>query len=149
VEPVCRKCKIELNESNWPASYKRQRKYFCPTCYKDYRKFYGHGESYWASLLAVNSRQRDKENGRISDINTETVIRTFQEQRGLCFWTKIPMKISIKKKDLFQPSIDRLDFSKGYIEGNYVVCTLAANYARNNSTPEEFREWINAIRSIK
>lgn len=34
----CRKCKIELNESNWKPSYKRMGKYLCKTCNNEIQK---------------------------------------------------------------------------------------------------------------
>jgi len=38
--------------------------------------------------------------------------------------------------------IDRIDSSKGYIEGNVRTCCKHCNYAKLNRTEEEFKAWI-------
>lgn len=42
----------------------------------------------------------------------------------------------------FQPSIERIDNSKGYTMDNCVLCCLAENYARNDMEHEDFKEWL-------
>ena len=41
--------------------------------------------------------------------------------------------------------IDRKDSSKGYILGNCVPCCKRCNYAKRESTEEEFQEWIDRL----
>ncbi len=43
----------------------------------------------------------------------------------------------------FQPSIERIDNSKGYTMDNCALCCLAENYARNDMEHEDFKEWLN------
>lgn len=48
-------------------------------------------------------------------------------------------------KDYNEYSIDRIDSSKGYIEGNIVITTNTINTMKNNLTTEEFRNQIRLV----
>lgn len=146
----CNKCKVELSDENWYVSFKKLGALKCKACHALAKSGYGlHSKTAWASRLKRNSKDSSKKKGLSSSMDKRKILSMFDDQNGKCYWTNIPMRISNKPKDLFQPSIDRLDCSKGYIDGNCVLSTMAANYARNDSTPEEFQEWINAIKSVK
>lgn len=41
--------------------------------------------------------------------------------------------------------IDRVDTTKGYIEGNVVPCCCTCNYAKHTMTVPEFKDWITRI----
>lgn len=43
----------------------------------------------------------------------------------------------------FQPSIERIDNSKGYTMDNCVLCCLAENLGRNDMDHDDFKEWLN------
>jgi hypothetical protein len=43
----------------------------------------------------------------------------------------------------FQPSIDRIDNSKGHTMDNCVLCCFAENYGRNDIEYDDFKEWID------
>lgn len=43
--------------------------------------------------------------------------------------------------------IDRIDSSKGYVEGNVVTCCWPCNRAKGNQTLAEFKEWITQVNS--
>jgi hypothetical protein len=47
--------------------------------------------------------------------------------------------------DYIYTGIDRLDSSKGYIDGNVVPCCGRCNVAKNNFTVEEFYEWASKL----
>ena len=41
--------------------------------------------------------------------------------------------------------IDRIDNSKGYIQGNVRTCCKQCNYAKHYHTEEEFELWVKAV----
>lgn len=47
------------------------------------------------------------------------------------------------------PSLDRIDNSKGYIEGNVRVISSRANVLRKNGTLEEFEKIVEDLRKLK
>jgi len=49
-------------------------------------------------------------------------------------------------KDPQQPSLDRLDPEKGYVKGNVVLTCLAANFGRNRTNIERFKEFVELLR---
>lgn len=72
-------------------------------------------------------------------------------QRGICPYTGIKMLLpkctsdSFKIHSLKKASLDRIDSSKGYIEGNVEFVCTAINYAKNSFTREEMKEFLSEI----
>lgn len=50
-----------------------------------------------------------------------------------------------KEYDILYNGIDRIDSSKGYIEGNVVSCCKHCNTAKLDRTFEEFKNWISQV----
>lgn len=46
---------------------------------------------------------------------------------------------------VFYNGIDRIDSSKGYVEGNIVPCCKNCNYAKNTMSYNEFTSWVQRI----
>lgn len=68
----------------------------------------------------------------------------WDKQKGRCFYTNIEMSLTnVKSLDLV--SVDRVDNSKGYTEGNLVLCTYAVNSLKFSFSPVEIKEFINQI----
>jgi hypothetical protein len=53
---------------------------------------------------------------------------------------------NIIKKCSILASLDRIDSSKGYIEGNIEFVCLAINYAKNGFSKEETQNFIKMIK---
>lgn len=52
------------------------------------------------------------------------------------------------EKDLFYASVDRIDNTKGYIEGNVQFVCLGFNYMRNSVTLEKAIEFIRKLKEV-
>lgn len=85
---------------------------------------------------------------RKSEIN-ETISwqylkQIWRDQEGLCAITKIPL-IHNADNNNEKASLDRIDSSLGYIEGNvqFISCTM--NYAKSNSTDQCAHDLISLI----
>ena len=73
----------------------------------------------------------------------------FYQQKARCYWLNTLMHLEhlFIPNHLLAPSVDRVDSSKGYIEGNVVICTRFCNRGRNNSTDEFFiRECVPSLK---
>jgi hypothetical protein len=95
----------------------------------------------WQNTLIHDSRYRGVKNTlTVGDIN-----ELFDNQNGLCFWFKIPLIPSNKKKHPQQPSLDRLDRNKGYTKDNIVLCCYSANIGRNENDCETWVEFLKLL----
>ena len=57
------------------------------------------------------------------DLDFDYIKNLYEEQEGMCYYSGIEMTTSGE----YQMSLERLDESKGYIEGNVVLCCLEFN----------------------
>ena len=83
----------------------------------------------WQNTLIHDSKHRKIEN----TLTVEDINEMMEKQNGLCYWFKIPLIPSNKKKHPQQPSLDRLDSNKGYTKDNVVLCCYSANIGRNEN----------------
>ncbi len=60
-----------------------------------------------------------------------------------CYWNGVELTFVPKKPNTW--SLDRLDNSKGYIEGNVVPCCARINLARGAMDADEFRLMCKSI----
>jgi len=97
------------------------------------------------NLLFQSIRQGAKRRELKFLITKEFVYKLWAKQKGLCFYTNIPMKYIAFKKDPFQVSIDRFDSSKDYTEDNVVLCCQAINYLKNDYSIEDFKEFLISL----
>jgi hypothetical protein len=61
----------------------------------------------------------------------------YLENIKVCFYCS-----SSLESNKFGIKLDRIDSSKGYIEGNIVGCCKQCNVAKNNYSLREFLEWV-------
>lgn len=89
--------------------------------------------------LCVNAAKRAELKGLGFNVTPEYLHRVWRSQEGCCYFFKVPLHIDGSSADsLYQASLDRLDNSRGYVEGNVALTCVAANLARNAYTPEQF-----------
>lgn len=64
-----------------------------------------------------------------------------------CFYCgSPPNQVHKKEKDIYiYNGIDRINNSKGYVEGNVVACCGTCNMAKRRMSQEEFISWINKV----
>ena len=80
------------------------------------------------------------------NITTEYLLKLLEECNYTCPVFKNKFIIDSKEKDRnFKASLDRIDNSKGYIEGNVMWISWKANTMKSNATKKElkmFADWI-------
>lgn len=145
----CKKCDNQAKKESKIKKAKREKIYR----EKNREAINKHKKEYKNANFIKNCVSKAKERayrlGLEFDLNDEFILNLINKQNGKCFWLGIPFLL-VRRRDPQQPSIDRLDNSKGYTRDNVVVSCLAANYARNNSTTERFKEFISLLKeSIK
>jgi hypothetical protein len=153
-------CVICNTEKNIDDFYKSQRGRKCIDCvlkkarvYKkirrsnpEFRKIEGQKQKerrvrLWQNTLIHDSKHRNIEN----TLTVEDINEMFENQKGLCYWFKIPLIPSNKSKHPQQPSIDRLDRSKGYTKDNVVLCCYSANIGRNENDLDTWEQFIKLL----
>lgn len=109
----------------------------------DVRKFEGQKQKerrvrLWQNTLINDSKKRGKEyNLTVNDVN-----EMFDKQNGLCYWFNVPLLPSNCSKHPQQPSLDRLDRTKGYTKDNVVLCCYSANIGRNDNDVETWKNFL-------
>ncbi len=95
----------------------------------------------WQNTLIHDSKHRNLEN----TLTVEDINEMFKNQKGLCYWFKIPLVPSNKTKHPQQPSIDRLYRNKGYTKDNVVLCCYSANIGRNENDLETWTDFLSKL----
>ena len=93
----------------------------------------------WQNTLIHDSKHRGVEN----KITVDDINEMFQKQNGLCYWFKTPLIPNEKPKHPQQPSLDRLDRSKGYTKDNVVLTSYSANIGRNENDLETWLKFLS------
>lgn len=79
------------------------------------------------------------------NLDFKFLIELYEKQRGLCFYSGIPLKITGTDKDYDTLSIDRVDSSKGYTKDNIVLCSLCMNTMKMDYKLEDFEKVLDSI----
>lgn len=82
-------------------------------------------------------------------IDVEWIINQFEKQNQKCFYSGLTMIPSLQKMSLAQPSIDRVDSSKGYHPDNVVLCCWAMNMAKGVSSVGEFQAFLRQLKAVQ
>jgi hypothetical protein len=117
---------------------------FLATCRKC-RLNYNHefAERKWALQLYFNAKRSTQRYGfEPMDIDEEYILDLYSAQKGKCYWLGVDLVPSRLKKYPFQPSLDRLDRHRGYVQDNVVLCCFAANFGRNENTEDSWKEFL-------
>jgi hypothetical protein len=86
---------------------------------------------------------------RVFDVSNEEFRKITKEDCYYC--GSKPMKIMKATKvcygEYIYNGIDRIDSNKGYIKDNIVPCCGICNYAKSNTTQEDFLKWVKKVYS--
>lgn len=96
------------------------------------------------STLIANAKSRSKTRGEDLGIDVDYLHRLWRYQGGLCYWLGLDLELdgSYGVRNPQQASLDRLDGSLGYVAGNVVFTTQAANLGRNSTTYALFYDFV-------
>lgn len=88
------------------------------------------------SRILTSTKQTAKLKGLEHNITVEDL-----QQVLICPYTKIEIDWSVSGKHMRNPSVDRIDNSKGYIKGNVEVISNLANSMKNQATVEQLQNF--------
>jgi hypothetical protein len=88
---------------------------------------------------------RCKNRGIELDVTPEYLKKVFDDQAGLCALSGVPIVFGKTRTSETTASPDRLDPTKGYIEGNVRWVHKYINSMRNNKTDLEFFDWCRLV----
>jgi hypothetical protein len=104
-------------------------------------RYEGFGFTAPERIKAIKQRSR---NWKLPyDIDKEFLEKKFDEQRGLCFYSKVPMTKEVGKMNT--ASVDRIQSSEGYTKGNVVLCCDIVNTMKNSMSYETFYDMCKNI----
>lgn len=149
---VCYKCKAEKElsggfhkDSCFALGYSK----VCKECYKISNKLKNRIKKIKTDIdthlirRCATIKHRAK-TGEIPYNLTPSYLRQIYDlQNGKCYYTGRLMRLDCSPNNVFESlSVDRLTPSKGYVEGNVVLCTQVINAMKNYRTEEEFKEYL-------
>ena len=96
----------------------------------------------WEYYLWLEAKSSSKTRNLEFSIIVDDIKELYVNQNGECYWFGIELEPSLKPKHPYQPSIDRLDNSKGYTKDNIVLCCYSANIGRNRNTADDWKIFL-------
>lgn len=82
------------------------------------------------------------------EVSLEYLLDVWENQKGICVYSGVQLVLPNKKSSKHEmASLDRIDSSKGYIEGNIQFISAAMNYMKNTMSHEETVELCKIIAS--
>jgi hypothetical protein len=104
-------------------------------------------------VILSRCKQNHKKKSFIEEFNIDEdyLKKIFDEQNGLCYWSKIPISIdNVGLSELDSLSVDRLNCNLGYIIGDIVLTIKFVNLGRGNVSEDYFRNFIkNKVKEWK
>jgi len=94
-------------------------------------------------------KQRVKDRPKDFNLTLEYLKEIWDEQEGKCLFTGFDLELrtyrSNRLLDIKSASLDRIDNSKGYVQGNVRWVSVMYNYARNTFSDEDVLEFAQAV----
>lgn len=126
--------------------------------YPRFKNFEGNRQDEYSPFKTFISKGRASIKEKGCSLTTEYLKQQWEKQKGICPYTNIKMILPRntlaynKTKSLMKASLDRIDSSKGYIEGNVEFVCSAINLAKNNFSKEAMvsflRETIASLNAL-
>lgn len=147
---ICTGCHENLPERQYGVIKKKNGKHVqkakCKACLQKKTEYwrYNHREKYYDTRRRYNERNKERIKARsyiqhagyrsiIVELSENRFIQLFQQP---CYYCGTTGSLN---------GVDRLDNTKGYVEGNVVSSCLTCNRAKNKMSQEEFLSWIKRI----
>ena len=103
---------------------------------------------------AIRKRHKHsaEQRGKIFELSVEQIKELWDKQGGRCPYTGLEMRLPVSEWDQlgraanpYQASLDRIDSSRGYVQGNVEFVCLVVNYAKNGFSKQEMLDFFKSI----
>ena len=92
--------------------------------------------------LLQGSKQRAKERGLQFDLTLDWILERWT---GCCELTGLPFRLDVIKRDLYSPSIDRINSTQGYTQSNCRLVLWAINMFKSNGSDDDIYTIAQAL----
>ncbi len=123
IDNICLKCDEDIKTKN----YKRLKKY---------------SEENILKFRLTTAKSRAKKIDMDFDITLEYLEFILKEQNNKCAYTGLPFE---KDNEMRSLSLDRIDSSKGYIQGNIQLVLSCINYMKQEYSEKDFLEMCKLV----
>ena len=90
--------------------------------------------------------RRAKRRSKDFNLTLSYLDKIWKEQEGKCIYTKIKLLQPDETKNYnYMASLDRIDSSKGYIEGNLQFISVSCNWLKNKEGSKHVKEFFDII----
>lgn len=111
----------------------------------------------FSSFRYFINKAKSRKNKKFGEYNItlEYLKEIWEKQNGICPYTRLKMDLCINtqskniKSKINKASLDRIDSSKGYLQGNVEFVCLGVNYAKNGFPKEQAMDFFNKIMNNK
>ena len=100
----------------------------------------------WELHFVNSAKSRSKKHNLPFDLDSDFILKLIEDQNWKCYWFGFKLEPYSGDNNPLQPSLDRIDNRRGYTRDNVVICSLLANYGRNNN---DVNKWNNILKKIK
>jgi hypothetical protein len=132
----CKECVLNITKE-----YKREKRKSLDFRESEKNKQKERRVRLWQNTLIHDSKYRGYEN----TLTTHDINEMYENQNGLCYWFNVPLIPSNFSKHPQQPSLDRLDRSKGYTKDNVILCCYSANMGRNENDVDTWKKFLSLL----
>ena len=129
----CKSCSAKLTASKYPPPIRRT----------------GYGELSGTHFLSIRAGATRR--NIAFELSPKFIWDLYEKQKGRCALTDIPISLTRDLKgqnvnwDVITASLDRIDNSKGYVDGNVWWVHKEVNRLKNNYTLEELLHWSKLL----
>ena len=102
-------------------------------------------EEFPLKSLLSSAKSGAKSRKLVFEIDYTFIQYLWEKQQGLCFYTKMPMRLTARNKNPYQVSIDRINSNIGYTKNNSVLCCQSINYMKNDYDIDVFNDLIKSL----
>lgn len=153
---LCTKCNIYKDKTEFYKSRNKKNTlgltYICAICSKQTIHEYRNTDTgFWVGVWN-NLISSAKKRGLEVEITKDDVLALWENQKGLCSVTGLPMeKVKALKttraryKNLYRASVDRIDSEKGYTKNNIRLVCAHVNIMKMDLTDEQLKFWCESI----
>ena len=102
---------------------------------------------HWSYRLFENAKVSSVRKNMDLEVDRFFIEELWDNQKGLCFWTQVPLLKNGPPKHPQKASLDRIDPSKGYLKENVVLTCQFANLGKSDVNIRSFFEFLRILRN--